>query len=191
MKKPYSIVLASQSPRRQELLQMAKIDFSVELINDISEEFPASMAASEVPLYLARRKQEAYHAFWSQPGVIVITADTIVSLNNIVLNKPDNREGAIGMLSQLAGQKHTVITGVVLKSHDKEIAFDAYTDVFFKPLPIELIAFYVDNYSPFDKAGAYGIQEWIGLIGIERIEGSYFNVMGLPVDRVFEELQRF
>ncbi|WP_026473030.1 Maf family nucleotide pyrophosphatase [Alkaliflexus imshenetskii] len=191
MKKPYSIVLASQSPRRQELLRMANIDFSVELNNDISEDFPDSMPASEVPLYLARRKQAAYYAFWSQPGVIVITADTIVSLNNIVLNKPESRNAAILMLSQLAGQKHTVITGVVLKSKEKEVAFDASTHVFFKPLSLELIEYYVDNYKPFDKAGAYGIQEWIGLIGIDRIEGSYFNVMGLPVDKVYEALHRF
>lgn len=187
----YKIILASQSPRRQELLYMLGITFSVEPSNDLPEQFPEKMPVGEVALFLARQKQNAWQKYWQMPGHLVITADTIVAIGDNVLGKPVDRDDACQMLWLLSGNVHEVYTGVVLKSLDKIVGFTAVTHVWFKNLTSEQIEYYVDNYKPFDKAGAYGIQEWIGLTAISRIEGSYFNVMGLPVDQLFDELRRF
>lgn len=187
----YKIILASQSPRRQELLFMLGIPFSVEQGNDLPENFPERLPVNEIALYLARQKQTAWQKYWSQPNNLVITADTIVAIGDAVLGKPVDRDDACQMLWLLSGNVHEVITGVVLKSALKTVGFSAVTHVWFKPLSPGQIEYYVDNYKPFDKAGAYGIQEWIGLTAISRIDGSYFNVVGLPVDQVYDELSRF
>ncbi len=189
--KKYRIVLASQSPRRQELLFITGIPFSVESGNSGPENYPENLPVADIALYLARQKQKAWHKYWGLQGQIVITADTIVALGETVLGKPADRDDACQMLWLLSGNIHQVITGVVLKSFDKEVTFSAVTHVSFKVLSAEQIEYYVDKYKPFDKAGAYGIQEWIGLTGVDRIDGSYFNVVGLPVDTLFDELRKF
>lgn len=189
--KHYTIVLASQSPRRQDLLKMAQVNFEVLVVPDVSEDFPSALPVEEVPAFLASQKQNAYEHIWSRPQTLVITADTIVESEGRVLNKPANRAEAIQMLQQLSGAKHRVLTGVVLKSADKQHAFTAVTEVWFKELKTSDIEYYVDQYKPFDKAGAYGVQEWIGLIGVSHINGSFYNVMGLPVARLYEELCNF
>jgi len=186
--KKYSLILGSNSPRRKELLKMAFIPFTVRATENIPEDFPETMPANDVPLYLAGRKQLFYEQFWSKKEYVVLTCDTVVVLENKVVNKPLNRIDAIEMLTGLSGKMHDVVSGVVLKSFDREVAFNSITKVFFKDVKPEYIKYYVDNFHPYDKAGAYGIQEWIGLIGIERLEGSYFNVMGLPIDLVHEKL---
>ncbi len=189
--KDYTIILASQSPRRQELLKMANVSFEVVIVPDVPEDFPSTMPVDEVPEFLAGQKQMAYEHIWSIPQTLVITADTIVELKGRVINKPVDRAEAIQMLQQLSGVKHRVLTGVVLKSAEKQIAFTAVTEVWFKELKKGDIEYYVDHYTPFDKAGAYGVQEWIGLIGVSRINGSFYNVMGLPVAKLYEELSGF
>jgi septum formation protein len=189
--KDYSITLASQSPRRQDLLRMANVSFEVVVIPDVPEDFPDTMAIEEIPEFLAGQKQKAYEHIWSKPQTIVITADTIVELKGRVLNKPFDRAEAIEMLQQLSGAKHRVLTGVVIKSKEKQQAFTAVTEVWFKELKNRDIEYYVDNFQPFDKAGAYGVQEWIGLIGVSQINGSFYNVMGLPVAKLYEELSGF
>jgi septum formation protein len=187
----YNIILASQSPRRLEMLKMACINFQTVVRPDLSEDFPSDMPVSEIPGFLALQKLSAYSDLWSKSGNIVITADTIVTLGGKVLNKPSGHDEAIDMLTLLSGKTHEVITGVAIKSSHKEVVFASTTQVSFKKLTFEEISYYVTNYKPFDKAGAYGIQEWIGLVGIGTISGSYFNVVGLPVDRVYEELSGF
>ena len=186
-----TIILASQSPRRRELLEMAGIVFRVENISGIDEHYPENLPVSEIPIFIARKKMEAYKHFWNLPDHIVIAADTIVAIENVVLGKPTDKDDARRMLSILSGKTHQVITGVSIKSDVKTVEFTAETLVTFKPLSIEAIAYYTDNYNPLDKAGAYGIQEWIGLTSISEIKGSYFNVMGLPVDRLWDELEKF
>lgn len=188
--KKYKIFLASGSPRRQELLKGLDIDFEVYVKKDIDEDFPEDMDSLIIPVFLAEKKASVY-ADMLVGNQLIITADTIVSIDNHVLNKPGSVEEAIAMLQKLSGNKHTVITGVCIKTKDKSISFSATTDVWFCPLSDEEIQNYVANYKPFDKAGAYGIQEWLGYAGIERIEGSYFNVMGLPSHRLYEELKKF
>ena len=183
-----TIILASQSARRQELLQMAGINFRVEYIPDLDESYPKNLNISEIPLFIAKQKQKAYKHLWSLDNHIVITADTIVVLENEIIGKPADKNEACKMLEKLSGKTHLVITGVSIKSNIKTNEFSAVTSVSFKPLTKEVIDYYVENYNPIDKAGAYGIQEWIGLTSISGIEGSYFNVMGLPIDRVFDEL---
>ena len=187
----YQIILASNSPRRRELLKMADFDFKVETVQNIDESFDNDIEISELPIYLARKKQNAFKHLWTIKNNLVITSDTIVCLKNKILNKPLNKNEAFDMLMELSGQMHKVITGVVLKSKNKEIEFAETTKVWFKKLTASQINYYIDNYKPFDKAGAYGIQEWIGMIGISNIEGSYFNVMGLPIDRIYDELKKF
>lgn len=187
----FDIFLASQSPRRQELLKMAGVPFHVEVVPDVPEVFPVSMAAIHVPELLAHNKMKAYEHLWSLPQTLVITSDTVVVLDGQVINKPANRKEAIVMLSNLSGMVHEVITGVVIKSADKEVSFTDVTKVWFRELSEADIIYYVDTYKPFDKAGSYGIQEWIGLTGIRKIDGSYFNVMGLPIDKLFHELTQF
>lgn len=187
----YTITLASASPRRHDLLHKAGIPFSIGRGRDIPETIPENTNIDDVALYLARLKADAWKDIWQKTGQLVITADTIVAMDNQIMGKPEDREDAIGMLKSLSGRSHRVITGVVARSAEKEAAFTDITTVHFKPLDIEQIHHYIENYQPFDKAGAYGIQEWIGVTGIERIEGCYFNVMGLPMPRLTDELINF
>ena len=184
------LVLASNSPRRKELLRGLGIDFEVRLIGDIDESYPNDLPANEVPVYISKAKAAAYMDTMTENEVI-LTADTVVVCDGEILGKPYNAEDARRMLGLLSGKSHEVITGVTLSTLQWQRSFAVTTVVWFKELSADEISFYVDNYRPFDKAGAYGIQEWIGYVGVQRIEGSYFNVMGLPVQRIYEELKGY
>jgi septum formation protein len=184
------IILASQSPRRQELLQGIGLKFEILVKENIDEDFDHQMPFSNVAQFLAEKKAQAYNEI-IENSTILITADTIVCTDSEILNKPKDEQEARYMLNQLSGKKHKVITGVCIKSAQKHKCFSVESVVYFAKLEPEEIEYYITNYKPFDKAGAYGIQEWIGYIGIERIEGSFFNVMGLPVHRVYTELKNF
>ena len=186
----YKVILASNSPRRKELLGGLDIDFCVRTLPGISEDYPESLDATDIPLYIARKKAEANRPQMAA-GELVITADTVVVLGNEVLGKPGNDGEARQMLRKLSGKTHQVITGVCLMTKDKQRSFAVKTDVTFKELADEEIEYYVSTYHPTDKAGAYGIQEWIGYVGVTWLNGSYFNVMGLPVQRIYQELQNF
>ena len=186
----YRIVLASGSPRRQLLLQKLNINFEVRT-KEIKEIYPSHLKRGDIPLYLSRLKVKSFDGDMVDNNTIVIAADTIVWFNDMVLSKPGNREEAINMLKQLSGNMHEVYTGVCIRSGIKSVDFTEMSKVFFKSLTGEEILWYVDNFKPFDKAGAYGIQEWIGYIAIERIEGSYSNIMGLPTKILYEELKKF
>ena len=186
----YHLILASNSPRRQELLKGLDWPFEVRVKAGIDETYPDDLSAEEVPLYLSKLKAEAYCAEL-QPEELLITADTIVVVGNKILGKPRNAADAKTMLALLSGRTHQVVTGVSLTTQHKQVAFKVVTDVTFKALSQTEINYYVDTYKPLDKAGAYGVQEWIGYIGVTALNGSYYNVMGLPVQRVYEELQRF
>lgn len=181
------VVLASQSPRRKQLLEQAGIPFDVKVV-DTAETFPADMPIPEVPVHIARQKSVAVAALCTDDD-IVITADTVVVLDDTIIGKPKDREDAIRILSALSGRIHRVITGVVIRQHGNESSFSKETEVHFKPLTTEQITYYVDAYKPYDKAGAYAIQEWIGAVGIDRINGCFYNVMGLPVSNVVEALE--
>lgn len=185
----YKLILASKSPRRQYLLKELGLNFEVHT-KEVDESFPDNLKAEQIPLYLCQKKADAFDAELSN-DTIVITADTIVWIDNQVLNKPENYADAVRMLSLLSGKKHEVYTGVCLKSKHKTKAFYAKTEVYFKLLSPAEIDYYVTNYNPYDKAGAYGAQEWIGYIAVDKIVGTYFNVMGLPVRELYEELQNF
>ncbi|MBR5167670.1 MAG: septum formation protein Maf [Salinivirgaceae bacterium] len=185
----YKFVLASKSPRRQELLKGIVPEFDI-MLHDTAESYPDTLQGAQIVEHLAKLKASAFEGELAE-NQLLITADTIVWIDNQVLGKPKDRAVAIEMLHQLSGRKHTVYTGVCLKTTQKERVFSAATDVFFRQLSDDEIAYYVDTYKPFDKAGSYGIQEWIGYVGIERIDGSYFNVMGLPVQRLYQELKKF
>lgn len=185
----YKIILGSGSPRRQQLLKDAGFDFKVQSLN-ADESFPSNLKAAEIALYLCEKKAHAYPGKLAE-NELLITADTIVWINDIVLNKPEGEFEAKQMLQLLSGKMHQVFTGVCITSHNKKISFTDETNVWFKHLSDAEIDFYVKHYKPFDKAGSYGAQDWLGLIGVEKIEGSYFNVMGLPVHRVYTELQHF
>jgi len=187
---PYRLLLASQSPRRRELIAGSGIPFTLTEKYACEEHYPASLAAEEVPAYLSRLKSEAYPTPL-QPNDILLTADTVVILDGEVLGKPKDREDALRMVARLAGNRHTVVTGVTLRTSERIETFSAESDVCFRALSAEEIAYYVDTYRPFDKAGSYGIQEWIGYVGIERIDGSFYNVMGLPIQRLYVELEKF
>jgi len=184
------VILASKSPRRHFLLGELGIDFEIVENHDVEEEYPPDMKPEEIPVYLARKKAAEFSGTLSQ-DTILITADTIVWCDGSVLNKPTDREDACRILKKLSGNKHTVVTGVCILSLDKEVSFYATTDVYFASLTEEEIDHYLQEYKPYDKAGAYGIQEWIGYIGIEKIDGSYFNVMGLPIQKLYRELKIF
>lgn len=184
------ILLASKSPRRQYLLKELGIDFEVVDNFQDDESYPEELPIEEIPVFLAKKKADNYNELLDD-DCILITADTIVWCNNRVMNKPGSYDEAYQMLYSLSDNKHTVITGVCLRSAEKETTFIATTDVFFTKLSDGEIEYYLMKLKPFDKAGAYGIQEWIGYIGIEKIEGSYFNVMGLPVQKVYTELKKF
>ncbi len=184
------LLLASQSPRRRELVSGCGLPYELAPKYECEERYPADLPAEEVPLYLARLKSHAYPAPLA-PGDILLTADTVVVLGGRVLGKPHGRDEALQMLRDLAGRRHTVVTGVTLRTAEREHSFEARTDVWFRELREEEIAYYVDTFRPFDKAGSYGIQEWIGYAAIERIEGSFYNVMGLPIQKVYTELDQF
>ena len=186
----YHIILASNSPRRKELLAGLGYPFEVRVLQDIDESYPAELPAHEVALYIARKKASAYRQDIGRDELI-ITADTVVIINHEILGKPVDEEDAIDMLRKLSGQTHHVTTGVCLLTATKERCFDVTTEVTFKQLSEEEITHYVSRYKPFDKAGAYGIQEWIGYIGVTGLNGSYYNVMGLPVQRIYQELSSF
>ena len=187
--KKYNIVLASNSPRRKELMSGLGVDYVVKTLPDVDESYPDTLQGTEIPAYISREKADAYKSL-IQPDELLITADTIVWLNGEVLGKPKGREGAIDMLRKLSGTSHQVITGVCLTTSDWQKSFTAVTDVTFATLTEEEIIYYVDKYTSMDKAGAYGVQEWIGFIGVESISGSYFNVMGLPIQRLYQELKQ-
>ena len=187
---PYRLLLASQSPRRRELIAGSGIPFTLTEKYECEEHYPATLPAEEVPAYLSRLKSESYPTPL-QPNDILLTADTVVILEGEVLGKPKDREDALRMVARLAGNRHTVVTGVTLRTCNRIETFSAESDVWFRPLSEEEIAYYVDTYRPFDKAGSYGIQEWIGYVGIERIDGSFYNVMGLPIQRLYVELEKF
>lgn len=187
------IVLASQSPRRKQLLEWAEIDFDI-LSRETDETWPEGLATEEIPVYISREKARAVRAmdlFKRYEGDIpVLAADTIVVLDDKILGKPLDREHALVMLKELSGRKHKVVTGVVIMNDEKEISFSDVTEVEFHPMSEEDLIYYIDKYQPFDKAGAYAIQEWIGVVGIKSIVGDFYNVMGLPVSRVVEALYR-
>jgi len=188
--KDYQVILASQSPRRQHLLSGLGISFDVITNHDLEETYPEGLSKEEIPVYLARLKAGAVIPDLKDK-TLLITADTIVWLNGEVVNKPVNHADAVRILNSLSGNMHEVITGVCLTLNGRQHTFHASTLVYFAELDEREIKYYVKNWKPFDKAGAYGIQEWIGYIGIERIEGSYFNVMGLPVQKLYHELIAF
>lgn len=189
--KKYNIILASNSPRRRELLAGLGIDFEVRVLPGIDENYPeGKLRPAEIPVYIAVKKAEANRSRMASND-LVITADTVVVVSSEVLGKPDDAQEARRMLGMLSGKTHQVITGVCLTSCDRQHKFSVSTDVTFKTLTKEEIDYYVTTYRPFDKAGAYGIQEWIGYIGVTDLNGSYFNVMGLPVQRIYNELLMF
>lgn len=188
--KDYHIILASNSPRRKELLRGLDIAFDVRVQPDIAEDYPADTAPADVAAYISREKANAYKDTIAE-NELIITADTVVIVGNEILGKPHDDAEAKEMLHKISGRKHQVVTGVCLTTTEKQCCFSVSTDVTFKNLKEEEIDYYIETYSPLDKAGAYGIQEWIGYIGVTALEGSYFNVMGLPVQRIWEELNRF
>ncbi len=188
--KPYRLILASQSPRRRQLLSDAGIEFILAPRFECEESFPATLHAGEVAEYLSLLKSEAYPEPLGEKEIL-LTADTVVIACGHILGKPTNREEAIEMIDMLSGCEHEVVTGVTLRSAERTNRFSVSTKVRFRTLTQEEIEYYVDTYKPFDKAGSYGIQEWIGYVGIEGIEGSFYNVMGLPVQRLYCELNKF
>ena len=185
--KKFNIVLASNSPRRKELMSGLGVDYVVKTLPDVDESYPDTLQGEELPAYISSEKAEAYQSM-IEPDELLITADTIVWMNGEVLGKPKDREDAIRMLRKVSGASHQVITGVCLTTKGWQNSFTVTTDVTFAVLSEEEIVYYVDKYSPMDKAGAYGVQEWIGFIGVESISGSYYNVMGLPVQKLYREL---
>jgi septum formation protein len=186
----YKVVLASQSPRRRHLLKEIGIEYEIAQPIDIDEAYPDDLTTTEVPMYLSELKANAYSEYLDK-NVILITADTVVSQNKEIIGKPRNYDDAYAILKRLSGSKHNVFTGVTLTSLSQQRTFLSKTKVFFDNLTDEEIKYYLDNYKPYDKAGSYGIQEWIGYIGVERIKGSFFNVMGLPVHQLYNELKVF
>lgn len=182
-----TIVLASQSPRRKQLLEWAEIPFEI-IVKETDEHFPPGLSAEEVAVYIARNKALAVQEIAGEKTILA--ADTIVVLGDHIIGKPVHREDAVSMLLALSGEKHRVVTGVVIRKREQEISFADVTEVEFHPVTEQEIEFYVDKYKPYDKAGAYAIQEWIGVVGIKSIHGDFYNVMGLPVSRVVRELHR-
>ena len=188
------IVLASQSPRRKQLLEWAEVPFEV-VVQDTLETYPPDMAVEEVPIYIARQKAMAVREILDKSinktnRSIILAADTIVVFENRIIGKPTDRQDALAILSLLSGNEHRVITGVVLLSGENEVSFSDISTVVFHSLTQSQLEFYVDKYKPYDKAGAYAIQEWIGVVGIKSITGDFYNVMGLPVSRVVRELEK-
>ena len=185
----YNLILASKSPRRKQLLSELGISFVVKT-EEVEEVFPENLSVELIPEFLAKLKAKPFEKALGEKDLL-ITSDTIVCLDNKVMGKPNDYEHAFRMLSKLSGKSHKVITGVCLLSKKKKVTFKSSTEVYFKELSKEEIEYYLINYKPYDKAGAYGIQEWIGHIAVEKINGSYFNVMGLPIQRLYDELCKF
>jgi septum formation protein len=186
----YKIILASGSPRRKALLEGLDIDFEVRVIPDIDESYPADIPVADIPCHIARHKAEAYRQTM-QDDELIITADTVVVLDGDIIEKPADRDDAIRILRKLSGRRHQVITGVVMTTTGSRREFSVVSSVSFAELTDDEIKYYVEKYKPYDKAGAYGIQEWIGYIAVQGIEGSFYNVMGLPVQRLYRELKAF
>lgn len=185
--KKYKVILASNSPRRKELLAGLGVDYEVRTLPDVDESYPDTLQGADIPLYIAKEKADAYRNML-QPGELMITADTIVWLDGRVLGKPKDQEDALCMLRDMSGRTHEVFTGVCITTTEWQRSFAAQTEVRFAELSEEEITYYVNKFRPMDKAGAYGVQEWIGFIGVENISGSYYNIMGLPVQRLYKEL---
>lgn len=188
--KKYKIILASNSPRRQELLSGIDIEYEIRVINDINESYPDDIASEDVAEFLAIKKANSYHDK-IKDNELLITADTVVLKGDEVLGKPEDKLDAQIMLNKLSDTTHLVITGVCIYTTSKQVSFSNITKVTFGKLSDDEIEYYIDTYKPYDKAGAYGIQEWIGFVGVKHIEGSYFNVMGLPIYRIYDELKKF
>ena len=186
----YKIILGSQSPRRQYLLKELGVKFDVKLKHMSEEVYPENLQKEEIPLYLAETKAEAFDDEVDDK-TLVITADTIVWKDGEILQKPVDEKEAYQILRKLSGNVHQVYTGVCIRSHEKKHTFFSRTDVYFKDLTDREIRYYIEKFEPFDKAGSYGIQGWLGYVGVEKIEGSFFNVMGLPVQKLYVELQHF
>ena len=186
----FKIILASNSPRRKELLSGLDVDFEVRVLSGIDESYPASLPTMQIAEYISKKKAAAYRETMAVDE-LVITADTVVILGDEVMGKPKDDAEACRMLRELSGQTHQVITGVTLTTMERQISFSVKTDVTFKELTNEEIHYYVEKYHPMDKAGAYGIQEWIGHIGVTGLSGSFYNVMGLPIQRIYEALKMF
>ncbi len=185
----YKLILASNSPRRRELLAGLGMDFEVRVLPGIDESYPEELQGGDIPLFISKEKANAYVNSLADDELL-ITADTIVWLDGEVLEKPADEADARRMLHELSGQTHQVFTGVCLTTRAKQVAFSCRSDVTFCPLTDDEIDYYVSHYHPLDKAGAYGVQEWIGYVGVERIEGSFFNVVGLPVQRLYQALKQ-
>jgi len=188
-----SIILASQSPRRKQLLEWAEVPFEI-IIKSTDESYPPDLPLEEVPVHIARQKaigvEEYILSLPQYSGRTILAADTVVVLDSQIIGKPQDRQEAVNILASLSGKTHSVITGVVIRHKKSEVAFSDITSVEFHSLTTEQIEFYVDKYKPYDKAGAYGIQEWIGVVGIKSVNGDFYNVMGLPVSRIVQELQK-
>lgn len=185
----YKIILASNSPRRKELLSGLGVDYEVKTLPDVDESYPDGLSGEEIAKHIARGKAEAYRSL-IKADELVITADTIVWLDGTVMGKPKDEEEAKDMLMRLSGKTHQVITGVCLTTASTQKTFATVTDVTFATLTDEEVDYYVTRYQPMDKAGSYGVQEWIGFVGVENLSGSYFNVMGLPIQRLYTELKK-
>ena len=188
--KKYNIVLASKSPRRQELMKGIGLEFSV-ITKDVDESYPSNMSVYDVAPFLSLKKAKAFNDDELPENYMVITADTVVIVDDMILGKPKDETDARGMLGRISGKKHSVITGVTVRTSDKVKTFSVVSKVSFETLDQEEIDYYVNNFRPYDKAGAYGIQEWIGYIGVNHVEGSYFNVMGLPTQKLYKMLKTF
>ena len=188
--KKYNIVLASKSPRRQELMKGIGLEFSV-ITKDVDESYPSNMSVYDVAPFLSLKKAKAFNDDELPENYMVITADTVVIVDDMILGKPKDEADARGMLGRISGKKHSVITGVTVRTSDKVKTFSVVSKVSFETLDQEEIDYYVNNFRPYDKAGAYGIQEWIGYIGVNHVEGSYFNVMGLPTQKLYKMLKTF
>ena len=187
---PYNIILGSQSPRRQELLHGLDVNFTVNVIAGLEENYPATLQGEEIPMFLAQQKAEAYLNSLT-PHDMLITADTIVWLDGVVYGKPKDEADAKKMLRALSGKTHDVITGVCVTTTERQETFAAVSKVTFASFSDDEIDYYIEKYRPMDKAGSYGVQEWIGYIGVERIDGSFYNVMGLPVQRLYTLLKNW
>ncbi len=188
--KNYRIILASNSPRRKELLSGLDLNYEVRILPDIDESYPSDLQKEEIPVYIAKQKADAYKSF-QQDNELLITADTIVWLEGKVYGKPTDETDAKNMLKELSGKTHEVLTGVCISDKQKEKSFCAVSKVKFAVLEEEEIDYYIEKYKPFDKAGSYGVQEWIGYIGVESLEGSFYNVMGLPVRMLYKALKEW
>ena len=188
--KKYNIVLASKSPRRQELLKGIGVDFMI-LTKEVDESFPAKLPLIDVAPFLSLKKAKAFEDAELPDNYMVITADTVVIVENEILGKPKDRDDAVRMMNLLSGKVHKVVTGVTVHTKEKTKTFSVISKVTFETLDNQEVDYYIDNFRPYDKAGAYGVQEWIGYIGVSNVEGSYFNVMGLPTQRLYKVLKEF